>query len=211
MLDIGFSELAVVGVVALIVVGPKDLPKLFRTLGQVTGKAKGMAREFTRAMNDAADGSGFKDVSKMATDLRKMTNPTAMGLDGLSNSIGDLTDDTPKPKIDPNSATGKLSAERQAAKDKIHAAAVRTAEERKAKEEAAAAEEAAPKADPAPAKPAAKPKPAAKAKPAAKPKAAPKTAKPKAKTAAKPKAAAKTPAKPAAAKPAKPAKPADDA
>ena len=58
MLDLGWSELLVIGIVALIVVGPKDLPVLFRNLGRFMGKARGMAREFSRAMNDAADESG---------------------------------------------------------------------------------------------------------------------------------------------------------
>ncbi len=72
MFDIGMSEMAVVGVVALIVVGPKDLPMMFRKVGQFVGKARGMARDFSRAMNDAADSAGVKDVTdtlKQASDL----------------------------------------------------------------------------------------------------------------------------------------------
>ncbi|MCH7559554.1 MAG: twin-arginine translocase subunit TatB, partial [Planctomycetes bacterium] len=42
MLDLGWSELLIIGVVALIVVGPKDLPKMLRTLGQYVGRAKGI-------------------------------------------------------------------------------------------------------------------------------------------------------------------------
>ncbi|MDM7458992.1 MAG: Sec-independent protein translocase protein TatB, partial [Paracoccus sp. (in: a-proteobacteria)] len=44
MLDIGWTELLLIGVVALIVVGPRDLPKLFHSLGRITAKARGMAR-----------------------------------------------------------------------------------------------------------------------------------------------------------------------
>ena len=51
MFDLGWSELMMIGVVALIVVGPKDLPVMFRTIGRYTGKAKAMAREFSRAMD----------------------------------------------------------------------------------------------------------------------------------------------------------------
>ena len=54
MFDLGWTELLVIGVVALIVVGPKDLPMLFRNVGRFVGKARGMAREFSRAMEDAA-------------------------------------------------------------------------------------------------------------------------------------------------------------
>lgn len=78
MFDIGWTELMVIGVVALIVVGPKDLPKMFRTLGQFTAKARAMAREFQHAMDDAADASGVKDVAR---DLRKATDAKGMGLD----------------------------------------------------------------------------------------------------------------------------------
>ena len=54
MLDLGWSEILIIGVVALIVVGPKDLPKMLRTLGQYAGRAKSIAREFQRSMDDAA-------------------------------------------------------------------------------------------------------------------------------------------------------------
>ena len=50
MFDIGWTELMVVGVVALIVIGPKDLPDMFRTMGRFTAKARSMARDFQRAI-----------------------------------------------------------------------------------------------------------------------------------------------------------------
>ena len=45
MFDVGWSELVVIGVVALIVVGPKDLPVMFQKLGQFTAKARGITEE----------------------------------------------------------------------------------------------------------------------------------------------------------------------
>jgi sec-independent protein translocase protein TatB len=83
MLDIGFMELLVIGVVALIVVGPKDLPGMFRTLGRFTAKARGMAREFQRAMNEAADDAGVKEA---ASTLKSATSPKSMGLDALNKA-----------------------------------------------------------------------------------------------------------------------------
>ncbi len=82
MFDIGWTELLIVGVVALIVVGPKDLPKMFRALGQFTAKARNMAREFQRAMDAAADETGVKDMER---DLRKATSAKDMGLDDLDD------------------------------------------------------------------------------------------------------------------------------
>ena len=194
MFDIGWTELLVIGIVALIVVGPKDLPGMFRTLGQFTGKAKAMARDFQRAMNEAADEAGVKDVQD---SLRAATNPKAMGLDALKDATtGDWVKDptgekSAEKKLGPE--TAKLAAERSEAAAKIREATAKKATERKAAEDAAKSDGGA-KAKPAK-KPAAK-KPAAKKAPA---KTATKTA---SRTAAKP--AAKKPAakKPAAKKPA---------
>ncbi len=83
MLDIGWTELFLIGVVALIVVGPKDLPGMFRTLGRVTARMRSMAREFQRAMDQAADESGVKDV---AADLRMAASAKRLGLDQLQQS-----------------------------------------------------------------------------------------------------------------------------
>ena len=72
MLDIGWGELLVIGLVALIVVGPKDLPGMFRTVGQFMGKARGMAREFQRSMEAAADESGLKEASNSLKGLDRL-------------------------------------------------------------------------------------------------------------------------------------------
>lgn len=52
MFDIAWSELAVIGGVALVVIGPKDLPKVMRTLGRLTRKARLLAGEFQRNIED---------------------------------------------------------------------------------------------------------------------------------------------------------------
>ncbi len=82
-MEVGWSELLVIGVVALVVIGPKDLPEMFRTLGRFTAKLRSMAREFSRAMEDAAKESGVQDV---ANDLRKVTSPKSMGLDAVKSA-----------------------------------------------------------------------------------------------------------------------------
>lgn len=83
MLDIGWSELLVIGIVALVVVGPKELPVMFRTLGRFTAKARNMSREFSRAMEAAARESGVDDVAK---DLKSMTSPRSLGMDAMQNA-----------------------------------------------------------------------------------------------------------------------------
>lgn len=86
MLDIGWSELILIGIVALIVVGPKDLPRMFHALGRMTSKARGMAREFQRAMDDAAKASGLDEVRKDLNAIRSSTSASAMGIDALENA-----------------------------------------------------------------------------------------------------------------------------
>jgi sec-independent protein translocase protein TatB len=76
MLDLGWSELLVIGSLALIVVGPKDLPSLLRTVGKHVGQMRGMARDFQRSMEDAAreaDISKMKELRDTANELRSLT------------------------------------------------------------------------------------------------------------------------------------------
>jgi sec-independent protein translocase protein TatB len=102
MFDIGWSELLLIGIVALIVVGPKDLPGMFRTLGKFTAKARRMARDFQRAMEEAADESGVREAAK---DLQGLTNPKKMGLDKLKDAADKFD------KWDPGkSAAARMSA-----------------------------------------------------------------------------------------------------
>jgi sec-independent protein translocase protein TatB len=166
MFGLGWSEMVLIGIVALIVIGPKDLPVMFRTLGQFTGKARQMAREFSRAMENAADDAGVKDISKT---IKAAANPQKFGIDKLKEA----TDF--KSAIKPGGETEKLSQERAEIRDKIQEATARVASERIAREKAAAEAKAAKDAATAPAaKAAAKPKAEAKsaaAKPAAKPRA----------------------------------------
>lgn len=133
MFDLGWTELLVIGIVALIVVGPKDLPVLFRNAGRWVGKARGMAREFSRAMNDAADEAGVGDIQKT---IKTATNPVGSAMDGVKDMARDFKADLDPTKFDPDSETGKLAAKRAEDTKKIQAANARAAADRKAKEAA---------------------------------------------------------------------------
>lgn len=161
MFDLGWTELLVIGIVALIVVGPKDLPGMFRAVGKFMGKARGMAREFSRAMNEAADDTGVNEISKT---LKAATNPVGTAVDGVKKSTESFTAKTmagPAPK------RAEFDDERKALTEKISERAAKAAEERVAAQKAEAASAAAPK-------------PAKSSKPAAKKAPAKKTAAPKA-------------------------------
>jgi sec-independent protein translocase protein TatB len=136
MLDLGWTELLVIGIVALIVVGPKDLPGMFRTVGNFVGKAKRMARDFSQAMNDAADEAGVKDVSD---GLRKASNPVGSAMDEAKKATSTFTQDTMAgPK------KSKMSEDRAADAEKIRQKSAEVAQERLDRE---AEERAAKKAD----------------------------------------------------------------
>ncbi|MEM9879079.1 MAG: Sec-independent protein translocase protein TatB [Pseudomonadota bacterium] len=80
MFDLGMSEMAVLGAVALIVVGPKDLPKLARSIGQIYSKMRNLAGEFRGALDQIARESELEDLKK-AADKARTFNPTKAAQD----------------------------------------------------------------------------------------------------------------------------------
>jgi len=119
MLDIGMSEMVVIGVVALIVVGPKDLPQMFRKVGTFVGKARGMARDFQNAMHEAADDAGVNDIKAGFDQASSLKD---LGLDDLGASkdySADLKPAATAPKAKPaakTTAMAKTAAKKPAAK-----------------------------------------------------------------------------------------------
>lgn len=93
MFDIAWSEFMLIGAVALVVIGPKDLPKALRTVGQAVGKIRRMAAEFQGQFNDAMREAELHDLKKqvedvggsvssaMNTDFRPIEMPASSGLD----------------------------------------------------------------------------------------------------------------------------------
>lgn len=69
MIDIGWMEMLVVAMVALVVIGPKDLPRALRTAGQWVGKVRGIAREFQNSVDDMIHESELEEYQKEFKDL----------------------------------------------------------------------------------------------------------------------------------------------
>lgn len=89
---IGFSELLLLGLAALIIVGPKDLPMMMRRIGQFVGKGRAMAREFQAAFEDIARQSELDELRKEIEDLKR------------ENTMKEAQDDLAAFEADVNSA-----------------------------------------------------------------------------------------------------------
>jgi sec-independent protein translocase protein TatB len=90
MFDIGWSELLLIGAVALVVIGPKDLPRALRTVGQFTTKLKRMAGEFQSQFNEAMREAELDDIRRSVETVRDTTrgfNPLQTVREELRNTI----------------------------------------------------------------------------------------------------------------------------
>ncbi len=76
MFDIGWSELLVIAAVAIVVVGPKDLPRMLRTFGNYAGKARKVANDFKRQFDEALREAELEDVRKSVEDMGKLPTLT---------------------------------------------------------------------------------------------------------------------------------------
>jgi sec-independent protein translocase protein TatB len=86
MLDFSWSHILLLMIVALVVVGPKDLPRLMRIVGQWMGKARAMANEFRKSFDDMARQSELDELRKEIENLRH-ANPLADVQRDLNRSI----------------------------------------------------------------------------------------------------------------------------
>lgn len=207
MLDIGWTELVVIAIVLIVVVGPKDLPPMLRAFGRMTSKMRGMASEFRQQFDEALREADLDEVRKTISDAQSLNPANALrdAINPLRQMGNDIKADlqkaaTPDQPATPNtvdtvSAVAPAAVEAKPA-DAVAAAAIGSANRQIERAEVASV-------------PAEKPKRATRTKADATPavkKAAPKstTAAPKTATAASKsataKSAAKAPAKPAAEK-----------
>ena len=90
--NIGWTEMLVIAVVAVIFVGPKDLPSMLRTFGRFSRKVRGIAGDFQRQVDDALREAELDDVRKSIEDVRSLS-PKRMVSDHLKGLDDDLRAD----------------------------------------------------------------------------------------------------------------------
>lgn len=117
--SLGFNEIIVLGILALMVVGPKDLPLLFRKLGQWTAKLRGMAQEFRTGFDELARQAELDELKREVDALRKTTSlhdiraelskplPTLEDYAGIPKPPPAPELPTPEPSVPPPVATAR--------------------------------------------------------------------------------------------------------
>lgn len=108
MFDIGWQELTMVIVIAIIVIGPRELPGTLRTIGKYVRKMKGMAREFQGQMDEMAREADLQDLRQTMKDAQAL-NPKNMIKDAV-DPTGDLQRDLNTDVSTPSPSTMKTGA-----------------------------------------------------------------------------------------------------
>jgi sec-independent protein translocase protein TatB len=103
MFDIGWSELVVIAVVALIAIGPKELPGVLRMVGQWMGKARKMAAEFQGQFQEAMREAEMADLKKSFDEVKEAATGFTGGniMSSLQKDVSDSLriDDADKPAV----------------------------------------------------------------------------------------------------------------
>jgi sec-independent protein translocase protein TatB len=112
MFDFAWSELALIAVVALVVIGPKDLPRVMRTVGQWVRKARSIAREFQSGLDEMMRESELDEVKKnldkatafnLDQEITKAVDPTgelerSIAAPELKNPLAEMPPAAPAPE-----------------------------------------------------------------------------------------------------------------
>ncbi|MET0942976.1 MAG: Sec-independent protein translocase protein TatB [Mesorhizobium sp.] len=119
MFDIGWTEMLVIAIVMIVVVGPKDLPRMLRTFGKTTAKLRTMAGDFQKQFNEALKEAELEDIKKSVDDLRglnpaneirKQLNPFEKAAHDIRTGLDSALKPSPPVAAPPASAEA-LSAE----------------------------------------------------------------------------------------------------
>lgn len=179
MFDIAWTEMLVIAIVLIVVVGPKELPGMLRTFGKTTAKLRAMVGDFRKQFDEALKEAELGDLKKLADDARKLNpaNELKKALNPLEAATKDVRagleaafNPPPQPKADTPAAPAVTQTPQPAAPAAapvVAAAkpAAKPARKAPAKPAASKSAEAKPASKPADAKPAAK----AASKPASRP------------------------------------------
>jgi sec-independent protein translocase protein TatB len=113
MFDVGWSELVVIGVVSLVVIGPKELPGVIRNVGRAVAKLRTMAGDFRNQFDDAMREADLADVQKSFTDAKDVatsayqaaTNPVSTLKDEIASSVASINESARSLEADLAAAT----------------------------------------------------------------------------------------------------------
>ncbi|TJV21132.1 MAG: twin-arginine translocase subunit TatB [Mesorhizobium sp.] len=111
MFEVGWTEMLVIAIVMIVVVGPKDLPNMLRTFGRTTAKLRAMASDFQKQFNEALKEAELDDVKKSVDELRGMSPMAEIRkqLNPFEQAAADVRSGVdaamkPKPAADPASS-----------------------------------------------------------------------------------------------------------
>jgi sec-independent protein translocase protein TatB len=114
MFEIGWTEMLVIAVVMIVVVGPKDLPKMLRTFGKTTAKLRTMAGDFQKQFNEALKEAELDEVKQSvdslrnlnpAAEIKKQLNPFEKAAAEVRSGLDAALKPTPKPAEPANPVT----------------------------------------------------------------------------------------------------------
>src|SRR5438445_7220097 len=116
MFEVGWTEMLVIAIVMIVVVGPKDLPNMLRTFGRTTAKLRAMAADFQKQFNEALKEAELDDVKKSVDELRglspvaeikKQLNPFEQAAADVRAGVDAAM--KPKPAADPSAPAASTS------------------------------------------------------------------------------------------------------
>ena len=99
MFSFGWSEIALIVIVVIIVVGPKEIPNLLKQIGTFSKSLKKISRDFKNSLNELAEENDLKDVKKSISDLnsiKKNLDPTVdlqKEINSIKDTVGSLDKD----------------------------------------------------------------------------------------------------------------------
>lgn len=120
MLEVGWSELLVIAIILIVVVGPKDLPGMMRTFGRMMGRVRTMANEFRSQFDEAMREAELDDVRKglsevnkynPASSLRDAINPIRQLGQDIKSDLQKAGDISVKPKADEGTPVAELASD----------------------------------------------------------------------------------------------------